>query len=63
MKNMNERLLAELPNELFKFMDTLSETELDVLSKVDPMLIAKIYQAGAVFTINATHRLIEQDKS
>ena len=36
MSNMQERMLAELPTALFKFLDTLTGNELEQLDKLDP---------------------------
>jgi hypothetical protein len=55
--NIEDRLLAEMPKELFKFLDTLTGNELNELNKIDPRLIAKVYQAGAKFSLNVALKL------
>lgn len=51
MDELQTRLLATLPSELNKFLDTLTGNELNKLNNVDLNLIAKVYQAGAAFSL------------
>lgn len=60
--DVQERMLAELPIALFKFLDTLTGEELNQLDKLDPQLLAKVYQAGAVFSIDTGLKLAKEDK-
>jgi len=58
---IKERVLAEIPKELAKFWDTLTDNEIKELSKVDSGLLAEIYLAGAKFSLNVALKL-EEDK-
>lgn len=50
---IQEQLMAKMPIKLFEFLDTLTGTELNQLNSIDPKLVAKVYQAGAVFAIDS----------
>lgn len=46
-----------MPKELYKFLDTLTGNELKELEKIDPRLIAKVYQAGAIFCMEVIPKI------
>lgn len=50
---LSEQVMAKLPGKLTAFLDTLTGNELNELQKIDGQLVAKIYQAGAVFSLEA----------
>lgn len=54
MSNLQTKLLEKMPAHLTRFLDTLTGNEINELQKIDGRLIAKIYQAGAKFAIEAT---------
>lgn len=62
MSSLQERMMAQLPIELLKFLKSLTENELDEFNKINPQLIAKVYQAGAVFSIDVGIKLAKEDK-
>lgn len=49
-----------MPAHLTKFLDTLTGNELNELQKIDGRLIAKIYQAGTMFAIDAVLEIKEE---
>lgn len=56
-ENLQDEMLRALPIELFKFLDTLTGNELHEIDKLEPHLVAKIYQAGAIFAIDTGIKL------
>lgn len=61
--SIQNKLLEKMPQHLYKFLDTLSSNELHEIEKLDPRLIAKVYQAGAVFAIEATVEISKEVES
>jgi hypothetical protein len=57
MNEFNKIILEQLPLRLEKFLDTLTGNEINELKKVNAQLIAKIYQAGSVFSIEILEEL------
>lgn len=57
MQDFTEIVMEQLPVKLTKFLDTLTGNELNELQKVDMRLIGKIYQAGALFSIEIMNEL------
>ena len=62
MNDLNQTVLAKLPQKLTEFLDSLTGTELHQLEKLDPQLLARVYQAGAVFSIEAFSEISREDK-
>ncbi len=61
--NIREQLLSKMPIHLMRFLDSLTGNELNELNKIDKRLIAKIYQAGAQFSIDATLEIKDEEQS
>ena len=61
MNDLNTAMLENLQSELFKFLDTLTGNELNQLELISPELVAKIYQAGAVFSIEVGAKLAREN--
>ena len=57
MEDFKKILYEELPKKLTAFLDTLTGNELKELDKIDKRLIARIYQAGAIFSIEIMNEL------
>lgn len=57
MNEFTQIVMEQLPVKLIQFLDTLTGNELNELDKIDKRLIAKIYQAGAVFSIEIMNEL------
>jgi len=53
MATIQQQLLEKMPAKMAEFLDTLNADELAQVEKMDRRLFAKIYQAGAVFAIDA----------
>ena len=62
MEDFKEIVYEQLPIKLTKFLDTLTGNELNELNKIDKQLIARIYQAGALFSIEIMNELKEAGK-
>ena len=60
MSKLQQKLLEKMPAHLTKFLDTLTGNELNELQKIDGRLIAKIYQAGTMFAIDAVLEIKEE---
>jgi dihydroxyacetone kinase len=61
MSDIRDKLLAKMPIHLMKFLDSLTGNELNELDKLDKRLIAKIYQAGAQFSIDAVLEIKDEE--
>lgn len=59
---LKEKLLAKMPEHLFKFLDTLTGNELNKLKEADLQLISRVYQAGATFAIESTIEILKESK-
>lgn len=57
MNEFKEIVYEQLPIKLAQFLDTLTGNELNELNKIDKRLIAQIYQAGAIFSIEILDEL------
>lgn len=57
MEDFTAIVMEQLPIKLTKFLETLTGNELNELNKIDKTLIARIYQAGAVFSIEILDEL------
>ena len=62
MNDIQVKLLAKIPEHLTKFLDSLTDNELNELNSIDKQLISKVYQAGAIFTIEALLEIKDEDK-
>jgi len=58
---IEEIVLAEMPKEIIKFWDTLTDNEIKELGKVDTRVLAKLYMAGATFSLKVLH-MPEEDE-
>ncbi len=62
MEDFKEIVYEQLPTHLTKFLDTLTDNEINELTKIDMRLVARIYQAGAVFSVEIMKELKEAGK-
>ena len=62
MEEFMEIIYEELPKHLMTFLETLTGNELKELNKIDKHLIARVYQAGAVFSIEVLNELRKAGK-
>lgn len=60
--NVHQELLDKMPKHLFRFLDTLADEDIDQLNLIDKRLVAKIYQAGAQFSIDAVLEMKDEHK-
>jgi len=58
---IKEIVLAEIPKEIIKFWDTLTDNEIKELGKVDTRVLAKLYLAGATFSLNVARKLQKEE--